>query len=51
MAAYYPTKPDALHRVQARRFFDALGTLYPCSHCAEDFREDIRYGGGLGGAP
>ena len=34
MAAYYPDKPDALRKVQARRFFDALGDLYPCTHCA-----------------
>jgi FAD-linked sulfhydryl oxidase len=34
MAANYPEAPDALHRVQARRFFDTLGLLYPCSHCA-----------------
>jgi len=46
MAAYYPDRPDALHRVQARRFFDALGLLYPCTHCAQDFREDMRRGGG-----
>ena len=42
MAAYYPDDPDALHRVQARRFFYALGALYPCAHCADDFREDMR---------
>lgn len=42
MAAYYPDAPDALHRVQARRFFDALGDLYPCTHCAEDYRADVR---------
>jgi FAD-linked sulfhydryl oxidase len=41
MAAYYPDDPSALHRVQARRFFDALGLLYPCDHCAADFREDM----------
>jgi FAD-linked sulfhydryl oxidase len=41
MAAYYPDQPDALRKVQARRFFDALGDLYPCTHCAEDFRRDI----------
>ena len=40
MAAYYPDKPDALRKVQARRFFDALGDLYPCTHCADDFRVD-----------
>ena len=40
MAAYYPDNPDALRKVQARRFFDALGDLYPCTHCADDFRVD-----------
>lgn len=42
MAAHYPDRPDALYRVQARRFFDALGLLYPCAPCASDFREDMR---------
>ena len=41
IAAHYPDKPDALHRVQAKRFFDALGLLYPCKPCAQDFREDL----------
>jgi mitochondrial FAD-linked sulfhydryl oxidase len=41
MAAHYPDKPDALYRVQARRFFDALGLLYPCGPCASDFQQDM----------
>jgi len=30
-----------LQRVQARRFFDALGDLYPCDRCRHDFRVDV----------
>ena len=34
--------PTATQRVQARRFFDALGDLYPCATCRADFRVDSR---------
>ena len=34
--------PTATQRVQARRFFDALGDLYPCATCRADFRVDAR---------
>ena len=33
--------PTATQRVQARRFFDALGDLYPCATCRADFRVDV----------
>jgi len=33
--------PTATQRVQARRFFDALGDLYPCKTCRADFRVDV----------
>ena len=41
-AAHYPESPSAAHRVQARRFFDALGDVYPCSVCADDLRAEMR---------
>uniref|UniRef100_A0A7S0PN19 Sulfhydryl oxidase n=1 Tax=Ostreococcus mediterraneus TaxID=1486918 RepID=A0A7S0PN19_9CHLO len=41
LAAYYPDAPSATHKIQARRFFDALGDLYPCSTCRADLRADI----------
>jgi FAD-linked sulfhydryl oxidase len=37
----FPEKPSTVEKVQARRFFDALGDLYPCIVCKEDFRRDI----------
>ena len=33
--------PTATQRVQARRFFDAFGDLYPCATCRADFRVDV----------
>ena len=41
IAAYYPQKPTHAQRVQARRFFDALGDLYPCATCRADLRADV----------
>ena len=41
IAAHFPEKPSTVEKVQARRFFDALGDLYPCTVCKEDFRRDI----------
>ena len=38
MAAYFPEKPTDVQREAASSFIRALGALYPCSHCAEDFR-------------
>ena len=41
IAANFPEKPSTVEKVQARRFFDALGDLYPCTVCKEDFRREI----------
>lgn len=38
MAAYFPDKPTGVQREAVTSFIRALGALYPCSHCAEDFR-------------
>jgi FAD-linked sulfhydryl oxidase len=42
MAAYYPEKPTAAQRSQVKSFMAALSELYPCTHCAEDFRQTIK---------
>jgi FAD-linked sulfhydryl oxidase len=42
IAAYYPELPSESERTHALRLIEALAVLYPCTHCAEDFRETIR---------
>ena len=42
MAAYYPERPSADELLAASGFIKGLAALYPCSHCAEDFRESVR---------
>ena len=42
VAAHFPDNPSSLHKVQVRRFFYALGDLYPCTFCKEDFKEDVK---------
>lgn len=37
IAANYPEKPTQRHQEQAKRFFEALGTLYPCQVCRDHF--------------
>lgn len=41
MAAYFPEKPTAAEREAAASFLHVLGGLYPCGHCAEDFRTSL----------
>jgi len=41
LAAYYPEKPTDAQSNAARGFISGLATLYPCSHCAEEFRGGI----------
>lgn len=38
MTATYPVQPSAAVQQQTRSFLSLFGNLYPCSHCAEDFR-------------
>ena len=40
-AAHYPDAPAEAERAHARAFVHALGALYPCSWCANDFREAV----------
>ena len=42
VAAYYPDAPSKEDRTRAHQFVEALGHLYPCTHCAEAFREDMK---------
>ncbi|KAJ3721047.1 ERV/ALR sulfhydryl oxidase domain-containing protein [Lentinula raphanica] len=41
-AAYYPEKPTPTQRANMLTLLRSLPTLYPCSHCADDFGEDIK---------
>ena len=41
LAAYFPEKPTTSEREAATSFLHVLGGLYPCSHCAEDFRTSL----------
>uniref|UniRef100_A0A7R9UEP7 Sulfhydryl oxidase n=1 Tax=Pinguiococcus pyrenoidosus TaxID=172671 RepID=A0A7R9UEP7_9STRA len=41
-AAYYPERPCKKDMQAAKRFIEGFAALYPCSHCAEDFREAVR---------
>ena len=41
MAAYYPDAPSAVEQRHAAGFVHGLAQLYPCTHCAADFRDGI----------
>eukprot|EP00588_Corethron_pennatum_P014585 CAMPEP_0194265410 /NCGR_PEP_ID=MMETSP0169-20130528/660_1 /TAXON_ID=218684 /ORGANISM="Corethron pennatum, Strain L29A3" /LENGTH=166 /DNA_ID=CAMNT_0039005867 /DNA_START=113 /DNA_END=613 /DNA_ORIENTATION=+ len=41
-AAYYPEKPAAADRAAAENLVASLTRLYPCTHCREDFTEEVR---------
>jgi FAD-linked sulfhydryl oxidase len=38
LAAYFPVTPTAGQSEAALGFIRAIGLLYPCRHCAEDFQ-------------
>lgn len=42
MAAYYPELPTEEQQNAALQFISSLALLYPCPHCAADFREAIK---------
>ena len=42
IAAYYPDAPTSEDQTRAKQFIESLSHLYPCTHCAEDFREDLK---------
>ncbi len=42
LAAYFPSTPTAAQSEAALGFIRAIGLLYPCRHCAEDFERGLR---------
>lgn len=41
-AAYYPDRPTPTQRANMLSLIRALPLLYPCTHCADDFGEDMK---------
>ncbi|KAF9269093.1 FAD-dependent thiol oxidase [Marasmius fiardii PR-910] len=41
-AAYYPERPTPNQRANMLSLIRAIPILYPCSHCANDFGQDIK---------
>ena len=41
MAAYFPDSPKPDESAAALSLLSSLSLLYPCSHCAADFRESL----------
>lgn len=41
-AAYYPERPTPTQRANMLSLIRSLPVLYPCSHCASDFEEDMK---------
>ena len=39
MTANYPERPSVNEQEQAKTFMSLFARLYPCSHCADDFRD------------
>lgn len=44
LAANYPERPSVAEQGQAKTFMSLFSNLYPCSHCADDFRDWIGQG-------
>ena len=41
-AAYFPVAPTAEQRARMLTFVSSFSEVYPCEHCAGDFRESIK---------
>ncbi|KIK61669.1 hypothetical protein GYMLUDRAFT_42690 [Collybiopsis luxurians FD-317 M1] len=41
-AAYYPERPTPTQRANMLSLIRAIPLLYPCSHCADDFGQDVK---------
>ncbi|KAF8825829.1 FAD-dependent thiol oxidase [Lentinula edodes] len=41
-AAYYPERPSPAQRANMLTLIRSLPVLYPCTHCADDFGQDIK---------
>jgi len=42
MAAWYPQRPTSDEQSKMKNFIEALSMFYPCTYCAEDFRENLK---------
>ncbi|KAE9550607.1 hypothetical protein FO519_006178 [Halicephalobus sp. NKZ332] len=42
MAAYYPENPREQEKKDMKDTIHSMSKTYPCVHCAEDFREDLK---------
>lgn len=42
IAATYPDKPTKSQQENLSQFMNSFSNLYPCFHCADDFREHIK---------
>ena len=42
MAAYYPEAPSEEHRQRTLQFLNGFSHLYPCDHCAQHLREEMK---------
>ncbi|XP_022903634.1 FAD-linked sulfhydryl oxidase ALR isoform X2 [Onthophagus taurus] len=42
MAATYPEKPSPEQRHDMSTFFSVFSKFYPCTHCAQDLRKDLK---------
>lgn len=42
MAAWYPDNPTDEDQSAMRGFITGLAKFYPCTYCAEDFRENLK---------
>ncbi|XP_066250128.1 FAD-linked sulfhydryl oxidase ALR [Euwallacea similis] len=42
MAARYPEKPTQSQKCDMNTFFNVFAKFYPCQHCAEDLREELK---------
>ena len=41
-AAWFPDAPNESEKRAARQLIESLAVLYPCTHCAEDFRQTVK---------
>ncbi|KAI6191955.1 Sulfhydryl oxidase [Aphelenchoides bicaudatus] len=42
MTVYYPEKPSVDEKQAMKSTVESLSKTYPCPHCAEDFRKDLK---------
>eukprot|EP00555_Chaetoceros_dichaeta_P002797 CAMPEP_0198251068 /NCGR_PEP_ID=MMETSP1447-20131203/2032_1 /TAXON_ID=420782 /ORGANISM="Chaetoceros dichaeta, Strain CCMP1751" /LENGTH=186 /DNA_ID=CAMNT_0043936013 /DNA_START=161 /DNA_END=721 /DNA_ORIENTATION=+ len=42
MAAWYPEKPTKVEETKMAQLMEAISIFYPCTYCAEDFRESLK---------